>query len=179
VRNFSSVGGFKFRAPVPKFVVRAIGPKEKSLMSKFAALLVGVFIVCTAFAEDAPVAPGGTEATSSRPKHSGMRGDRAEQRLKRLSKKLNLTDEQKEKARPILQDEEKQLTAMESESSMTAQQKHKKTRDIRMASRSQLDGLLTDEQKTKLPQRRAGAGGHRHQRAGAPASGGSDQTPPQ
>ena len=81
------------------------------------------------------------------PRHHQAQRDRAEQRLNRLSKRLNLTADQKEKIRPILQDEEKQMKTMDEDTSLTPQQKHKKTREIRMSSRSQMDGILTDEQK--------------------------------
>jgi Spy/CpxP family protein refolding chaperone len=144
-------------------------------MSKFGILIVfALFATLSAFAQSS----SSSDSTSTQ-KHKQMRGDRAEQRLKRLSKKLNLTDEQKEKARPIVQDEEKQIADLDNDSAMTPQQKHKKTREIRMASRTQLDSILTPEQKEKLPARRAGAGGgHRHQRStSAPPS--SDQTPQQ
>ena len=82
------------------------------------------------------------------PKH--MHGDRAERHLRRLSKRLNLTDDQKEKIRPIFQEEEKQLTGLETDSTLTAQQKHKKTREIRRSSKSQMDAILTPEQKEKV-----------------------------
>ena len=137
-------------------------------MSKCAIFVVVALLASlSAFAQDstqpAPAAPS--------PEHRHMKADRAEQRLKRLSKKLNLTDDQKEKIRPILQDEEKQVADMEADSTLTPQQKHKKTKEIRRSSRSQMDDILTPEQKEKLPSRKAGAGGH-HQharRAGTPA----------
>ncbi len=128
-------------------------------MSKFAILVVvGLLSSLSAFAQDSSQPATPTPA----PKHRHMQGDRSEQRLKRLSKKLNLTDDQKEKIRPILQDEEKQLTEMEADSTLTAQQKHKKTKEIRRSSRSQMVAVLTPEQKEKLPSARAGTGGRRH-----------------
>ena len=138
-------------------------------MSKFAILVVvGLMASLSAFAQDSSQ----PASTAPAPRHGHKQGDRAEQRLKRLSKKLNLTDDQKEKVRPILQDEEKQLTDMEADSTLTAQQKHKKTKEIRRSSRAQLDAILTPEQKEKLPGRKAGAEGRHHQhahQAGTPA----------
>jgi Spy/CpxP family protein refolding chaperone len=150
-------------------------------MSKFGILIVfALFATLSAFAQSSSSSDSTSSSNStSTQKHKQMRGKRAEQRLKRLSKKLNLTDEQKEKARPIVQDEEKQIADLDNDSAMTPQQKHKKTREIRMASRTQLDSILTPEQREKLPARRSGAaGGHRHQRStSAPPS--SDQIPQQ
>jgi protein CpxP len=138
-------------------------------MSKFAIVVVvaGMFAGLSAYAQDpsqpAPAPPGST--------HKQMHGDRSEQRLKRLSKKLSLTDEQKEKVRPILQDEEKQLTALNDDSTMTPQQKHQKTREIRMASKSQITDLLTPDQKEKIQSGRAHEGRRRRPAdANAPAA---------
>src|SRR5204863_7297589 len=89
--------------------------------------------------------------------------DASEKRLKRLSKRLNLTDDQKQKVKPIIEDEEKQVAALDSDSSLSPQQKRKKIRQIKMSSRSQLDAILTPEQKEKLPSTGAG-GGHRRGR---------------
>ncbi len=114
-------------------------------MSKFRMLLVAMLLAgFGALAQDS-----NPPATTS-PKHNRMHGNRAEQKLKRLSKRLNLTDDQKEKMRPILQDEEKQLTSLESDSALTPQQKHRKTREIRMSFKSQMDAILTPEQKEKI-----------------------------
>jgi Spy/CpxP family protein refolding chaperone len=146
-------------------------------MSKFAILVVvGLLASLSAVAQDSSQ-PAPTAPTA---KHRHKQGDRAEQKLKRLSKKLNLTDDQKEKIKPILQDEEKQLTDMEADSTLSAQQKHNKTKEIRRSSRAQLDAILTPEQKEKLPSRKAGSEGRHHHhahQAGAPAPDAS--APPQ
>jgi Spy/CpxP family protein refolding chaperone len=126
-------------------------------MSRLAMLLVGVLLASAAVAQDSAQTPPATTT----PKQNRAHGDRAEQRLKRLSKKLNLTDDQKEKIKPILQDEEKQLTDLETDTTLTPQQKHKKTREIRMSSKSQMDGILTPEQKEKMPSGRGHEGRHR------------------
>lgn len=107
------------------------------------------------------------------PQQNRMRGDSAEKRLKRMSKRLNLTDEQKEKIRPILADEEKQTSAVDADTTLTQQQRHKKMREIRMSSRSQMDAILTPEQKEQMPKMRAGGGGggrHRQHAAQPPAA---------
>jgi len=135
-------------------------------MLRFAKLLAGILLAgCAAFAQDS------TQTTPAAPAagHDQVRHDSAEKRLKRMSKRLNLTDDQKEKIRPILQDEEKQVAALEGDSTLSPQQKHKKMREIHIASRSQMDGILTPDQKTQMPPAKTGGGGHRHRRS-APAS---------
>jgi len=113
-------------------------------------------------------------ATTAGPKHMG--GDRAEHKLKKLSKRLNLTDDQKEKIRPILQDQEKQLKSLESDTTLTAQQKHEKARDIRMSSKSQMADILTPEQKEKIQSRKTHGEGHHRMHPGKANSGTSDSS---
>jgi Spy/CpxP family protein refolding chaperone len=149
------------------------------MMSRFGTLLVVafLFVSVTAFAQESSEPPA-TPAPAPR-RHPQV--NRAEQRLKRLSKRLNLTDDQKEKLRPILQDEQKQLQAIDDDTSLTPQQKHRKVREIRLTSRSQMDGILTDEQKKLLPSQRTPHGGGHHARRSQPGSGTTvpDQNSPQ
>ncbi|MBI3478458.1 MAG: hypothetical protein HY010_22245 [Acidobacteria bacterium] len=144
-------------------------------MSKFAMLIVASLLASlSAFSQDAP-----QPAVTTHPKHNRMQGNRSEQKLKRLTKRLGLSDEQKEKLRPILQDEEKQMSSLDSDTTLTAQQKHHKMREIRRASKSQMDEILTPEQKEKMPKMRAGAGEHHHRKSGAAPATADPTTTPQ
>ena len=146
-------------------------------MSKFGILLSGALLTgCFAFAQDS--APAAAPPAATPPKHQKAHADSADKRLKRMSKKLKLTDEQKEKIRPILKDEETQVDAAEADSTLDQQQKHKKIRQIHMAARTQVDGLLTSEQKTQMPPPKAGHGGHGRRR-GVPPSTPTDSGTPQ
>jgi protein CpxP len=144
-------------------------------MLKFKMLLVAALLTgLSALAQD-------SSQPAPAPKQNRMHGDSAEKRLKRMSKRLNLTDEQKEKLRPILEQEEKQATAVDSDSTLSQQQKHKKMHEIRLNSRSQMDGILTTEQKEQMPKMRAGGGGggrHR-QHSGQTSAPSTDSHPPQ
>jgi periplasmic protein CpxP/Spy len=150
-------------------------PQEPALMSKFAVLIVaGLLTSLTAFSQDT-IQP----ATTPRPRHSHAQLDRSEQRLKRLTKKLGLTDEQKEKLHPILQDEDKQMSSLDSDTTLTAQQKHKKMREIRMASKAQMDEILTPEQKEKMPKMHSAAGERHRRKAGSATPSADPTTTPQ
>jgi len=141
------------------------------IMSKFRMLLVAVLLAgFGAFAQESSQPAPNTAG----PKH--LRGDQAEHKLKRLSKRLNLTDDQKEKIRPILQDEEKQLTSVENDSTLTAQQKHKKAREIRMSSKSQMSSILTPEQKEKIQSGRTRGEGRHRMHPGNASSGTTDSS---
>jgi periplasmic protein CpxP/Spy len=73
-------------------------------------------------------------------------------RLQMMSDKLNLTDDQKTKLKPILQDEASQLRALKSDTSMTSQQKMDKAKEIRASHKSQIDTILTPDQQQKWQQ---------------------------
>ena len=75
-------------------------------------------------------------------------------RLQMLSDKLNLSDDQKTKLKPILQDEASQLNALKSDTSMTSQQKMDKAKEIRASHKSQIDTILTPDQQQKWQQMR-------------------------
>jgi Spy/CpxP family protein refolding chaperone len=96
-----------------------------------------------------------------------------------MSKRLNLTDEQKEKLLPILQDEEKQAAAVDSDSTLNEQQKHRKIREIRVSTRSQMDPILTAEQKAQMPSGKSGGGGRRHHHDSSTSAPSTDSTTPQ
>ena len=137
-------------------------------MSRFSMLLVAVLLAgFAAFAQDsAQTSPPTTQApppATTSPKRNHMHGDRAEQRLRRMTKRLRLTDDQREKIRPILQDEEKQMASLEGDSSLTPHEQRRKEREIRMSSKTQIDAILTPEQKENMQSGKAGYG-RRHPR---------------
>ncbi|MFY9560925.1 MAG: hypothetical protein WAQ52_11885 [Terriglobales bacterium] len=142
-------------------------------MSSTAKLLVAALLLVSfsAFAQDS------AQSATAPAKRNPM--DRAEQRLKRLAKRLNLTDDQKEKLKPILQDEERQLQSLQDDGSLTPQQKRTRTRGIRMTSKAQMDDILTPEQKEKIQTGRAGSEGRHRMHPGKANSTNSDQSNPQ
>jgi protein CpxP len=78
------------------------------------------------------------------------RHERRHDRLEWLTKELHLTDEQKEKLKPILQDEAKQMRAIHEDGSLTPDQKRDKAKQIREKFRPQIQAVLTPEQQEKL-----------------------------
>lgn len=90
--------------------------------------------------------------TAASQAQSAMTQDDAESTLQRLSQELNLTDDQKTKLKPILQDESQQLQAVKSDTSMTQDQKVAKTKEIRTACKSKIGEILTPEQQQKWQQ---------------------------
>jgi Spy/CpxP family protein refolding chaperone len=67
-----------------------------------------------------------------------------------LSKQLDLTDEQKTKVRPILQDESSKLHQLKADASVPDADRKAKSKEIRANSLQQIRSILTPEQQKKL-----------------------------
>jgi protein CpxP len=63
---------------------------------------------------------------------------------------LNLTEDQKAKLRPILQDENQQMEALRNDTSMTQEQKIAKANEVRQNASPKIKAILTPEQLQKL-----------------------------
>jgi Spy/CpxP family protein refolding chaperone len=63
---------------------------------------------------------------------------------------LNLTDEQKAKLRPILQEQNQQMEALRNDTSMTQEQKVAKANEVRQNASPKIRAILTPEQLQKL-----------------------------
>jgi Spy/CpxP family protein refolding chaperone len=81
---------------------------------------------------------------------------RAERELQRMSERLNLTEEQKAKIRPILQERNKQLEDLRANSSLPQGEARAKATEIRKSARQQIDQILTPEQREKQKTMRRG-----------------------
>jgi protein CpxP len=89
-------------------------------------------------------------------KHAGMHHDAesADQQLQMLSEKLNLTDDQKAKVKPILQDQMQQMKAVREDSSLSQEQKRAKMKSVHESLHDQINAVLTPEQQAKFKQMR-------------------------
>jgi periplasmic protein CpxP/Spy len=83
---------------------------------------------------------------------SAQQQENAESKLQQISQQLNLSEEQKTKLKPILQDEVDQLKALKSDTSASSQDKLQKAKEIRAAHKQQIDAILTPDQKQKWQQ---------------------------
>lgn len=89
----------------------------------------------------APQAAGGTQSDEARAK--------LQDALTQISTELNLTDEQKEKIKPILQSEFSQLKTVRDDTSMSPDQKKAKAKEIHDSASTQISSILTPEQQQK------------------------------
>jgi Spy/CpxP family protein refolding chaperone len=75
-----------------------------------------------------------------------------EQELGWLSDKLELTDAQKSKIRPLLEDEHKQLTALPENTSLSREERQAKFKQIHTSTYDQINPILTEQQQATLKQ---------------------------
>jgi Spy/CpxP family protein refolding chaperone len=83
-------------------------------------------------------------------------------KLQMLTEKLNLTDEQRTKLKPILQDQSQQQQAVQDNTSLSPEQKTAKIKAIHASFRDQISAVLTPEQQAKLQEMKH-EGAEKHQ----------------
>ncbi|HVZ17050.1 MAG TPA: hypothetical protein VG897_08030 [Terriglobales bacterium] len=75
-------------------------------------------------------------------------------RLKRMADELNLTDAQKEKIKPILEDEVQKLQALRADTSQSRREKFSKAKEINKNAVGQIRPLLNPDQQKKYDEMR-------------------------
>ncbi len=137
---------------------------NKVMLVAVTVLLSGAVMVSNQSASAQP----GEPPTSSPGK---MIGTQTEKRLMRMSRTLDLTEEQKAKIKPILEDEAARIKAIHEDSSLTQQQRRDKIREIHAAGYEQMKPFLTQEQQKKHEEMVKSAGEwHKGMHAVSPAS---------
>jgi len=83
---------------------------------------------------------------------------KVQDRLQKLSSELNLSEDQKAKIKPILQNEVGQAKTVHDDSSLSAADKQAKMQDIHASAQSQMNEILTPDQQKKLAAMKAAKG---------------------
>jgi hypothetical protein len=96
--------------------------------------------------DEKPAAPAAPAVPASTPQ---IRAARVEARLKSLDRMLMLTDEQKTKIRPILEEEVQKFEEMRQDKATTTQDRMKKLTEIREVSQTKITPILTADQQAK------------------------------
>ena len=110
------------------------------------AVLVFLASSVTTRAQDAATQESKAQAQTEAGPHQGQRANH----LEWLSKELNLTDEQREKVKPILDEQTKQMHAAQEDTSLSQEQKRDKMKQIHQTTHSQINEILTPEQQKKF-----------------------------
>jgi Spy/CpxP family protein refolding chaperone len=95
-------------------------------------------------------------------------GQNVDERVQMLTKQLDLTPEQQPKVRSILEEQQKQLTALRQNSSMSEEDRRAKMQEIHRSGMEQIRGILTPEQQQKMQQMRQNMEHHQGNHEGAP-----------
>lgn len=95
--------------------------------------------------------------------------------LRRLTKHLNLTQDQQSQIRPIIEDRDQKLNQLWQDSSISRADRKTKSQQIRDDADSKINAILTPEQRTKYTDMEA----RHHQKERVEASPGAQDTQPQ
>jgi periplasmic protein CpxP/Spy len=129
---------------------------SKKLINKSMAIVLAVLITAV-FAMSSQQAFGKNDPNAKSPKvekeqpkggPNQMR-EGIDRRIENLTKELNLTKEQQEKIRPILENEMKEMQTLHKDESLTPQQKAEKMKAIRQTTKDAINKVLTPEQQKK------------------------------
>lgn len=77
-----------------------------------------------------------------------------ESRLKMLTEKLDLTEDQQAKLKPILEDQSTQMKALHDDSSLAPEDKRTKMKELHDSSIEKMNAILNPDQQTKWKQMR-------------------------
>lgn len=116
------------------------------------AILLAVALPLTMAAQtEAPPAPPQGQMGEHHDHMGRMGGPPSpQQHLDHLSQMLSLTDDQKAKIKPVLEDTNAQSQSVSKDTSLSPRDRHIKMRDLHEKSMTQIRGLLTPDQQAKL-----------------------------
>lgn len=154
--------------------------KKLNLFLSIAAMLIFGAAAFAAAPQDAqsgqqPSAQSGTGhghgAGEGRGRGMGMDPDAM---LEHMSKELNLTDDQKTKIKPILEEQSKQMQDLRQNTSASQEDRRAKMKQIHENTTSQIRSTLTSDQKKKLDEMKS-----EHSERGEEHRHGGDKSNPQ
>lgn len=124
--------------------------------------LVALLSLCfgTAFGQDqdqaAPPPPSGQQSEQGmghRMGHGPMMPS-VDDQIKHLTKKLNLSDDQQAKLKPILEDQRKQMETIHNDSSLSREDRFSKMQALRQGSDTQIKSVLNEDQQKNFDKMR-------------------------
>ena len=101
-----------------------------------------------------------------------------DQRLQHMTKALNLTEDQQQKIKPILESQSQQMQTLRQDTTISQQDKWTKMREIHQATNDQIKPILTADQQQKWEEMQARHKGH-GMNHGAAEGAAPPQAPPQ
>ena len=86
----------------------------------------------------------------------------ADQRLQMMTKQLNLTADQQQKIKPLLESQSQQMQALHQDTSLSQEDRMNKMQQIRQSTNEQIKSSLNPEQQQKFEQMMMSHHGHMH-----------------
>ncbi|HEY0457078.1 MAG TPA: hypothetical protein VGE41_11935 [Verrucomicrobiae bacterium] len=123
---------------------------KKALIASLA--VISTLAIAIPFSVSAADNPDKTEAKPERPRVAQL-----QEQLKRVATELNLTDEQKAKIRPIVEEEFKKIRDVRQDQNLSRQERLARNREIRKETSEKIKPILTAEQTEKWEKIRANA----------------------
>ena len=140
---------------------------ERLIRMACAVVVIGLmFAAMPALAQEGGPGQGGGH------RHGPMMSP--EERTEHLTQALSLSDDQKGKVLSIFQDEQKQMEAVRSDSSLSRDDRWSKMREIHQNTTTQIKGTLNSDQAKKFDEMQQQMQEHREQRG----SNNKDNAPP-
>ncbi len=139
--------------------------------SRFMYLLIAAAVLlftASALSQEQP-APSGQEQQQG-PGRRGMMMMSPQERLDAMAKQLNLTDEQKTKIKPILEQEHEKMQTLRQDTSLSREDRMSKMMDIRKSTSEEIKKVLTPDQQKKFDEMRPMGPGGRGRPQGPPPS---------
>jgi periplasmic protein CpxP/Spy len=127
---------------------RGGGRSERTYLLLFALAILAMVLVGIKVVSSAPLPQAGEHQGG----HRGPGAMGPEQELGWLSDKLKLTEDQKAKIKPILEDEHKQMAALREDTSLSREEKQAKFKQIHTSAYDQINPILTEQQQATLKQ---------------------------
>ncbi|MGC1870565.1 MAG: hypothetical protein WA700_06360 [Acidobacteriaceae bacterium] len=122
-----------------------------------AVLGVALCVPAAMLAQDTAPAPPSQGTTDQQPNPGEQpmhhhRPPTPEHQLQRLTKMLNLTQDQQQQMLPVLQDQHKQMDTIQNNTALSPQERHQQMRAAMMDTHQKLEALMTDTQKQQFEQ---------------------------
>lgn len=141
--------------------------KQIRQLMLLAICLLGVAV----WAQQTPPAQGDTsQAPAAHGKMAHGHAMSADEHLQMLAQKLNLTDDQKAKIKPIIEQHMQERQTIMKDQSLSPAEKHSKVEASMDSAHSKIDGILTDDQKKQFAEMMKDMHGESGKHAEAPKS---------
>ena len=148
----------------------------KAFHMTLSAAVLGTMLAGAAFAQTATTPATSNSGTQATDTHKEKRGEKMREHRDKMAQELGLTDDQKAQMKSIHQDARKQAQAIKNDSTLSADQKKAKLKDLHEQTMQKSEALLTPDQKQKMAQLKAehkgkrGHMGRRHKEQGQGAT---------